>query len=609
MKKSTKRVLALISALFMITALFSACSSKDDTDTQDKNETTNNSETSYTSDVLVIGGGGTGLVAALTAAEEGANVILLEKQSVYGGATAMSGGKIPVADTPEQKEAGIEDSVDDMMRDINKAGGYTQNQELLRVAVEGATPVKEWLGDQGVNWELETDLIYYGQSTYRMHVAENAGLGIVQPLVEQIEKNDNIISLTNMPATELIDEDGAVVGAKVEKDGKTYEFRAGAVVLASSGFGANSEMIEKYVPSIKDAVPNVAPGATGEGILWGKSLGADTAAMNAYQAYAPITADTHKGLGSAFLDNGGILVNNDAKRFIDEYVGYSPLGTAITNQPDATAWMVWNETIQNMNFPNLESITESELYTADTPEALAELMDIDQETFAEEIKLYKEGIEAGEDYINRTKLPEEFDGPYYATKVTGDFRHTQGGLVIEPETAAVLKEDGTPVEHLFAGGGVTEGFSSNGDANYMAGNGLLQAFVFGRIAGQSAAADVENAVNADEFTAQIENLDSVANASGTQEASDTKYKDGTYEGTGEGHNGEIHVTVVVENSQISKVTIDSHSESDGISDPAIEELPSQIVSANNPEVETISGATMTSEGVIEAVTNALKEAK
>lgn len=117
----------------------------------------------------------------------------------------------------------------------------------------------------------------------------------------------------------------------------------------------------------------------------------------------------------------------------------------------------------------------------------------------------------GEDYLNRTKLPSEFKGPYYATKITADYRHTQGGLVISPETE-VLKADGTSIPHLYAGGGVTEGFSSNGDSNYMAGNGLLQAFVYGRIAGQSAAKDVTSAVNADEFRAQAEELEAISNA-------------------------------------------------------------------------------------------------
>lgn len=578
---------------------------------KDSSPGTNESKTKdFTSDVLVIGGGGTGLVAALSAAEKGANVILLEKQGTYGGATSMSSGKIPAVGTKEQTAAGYKDSVEALIRDIYRSGAYSQNKELLKTAAENATPIKEWIENQGVKWTLETSSIYYGQSTYRIHVAEGAGAGIVDVLVNRMKENKNILSFTNMPVTELISENGAVTGAKVVKGDQTYVFKANSVVLATSGFGANRKMIEEYTPAIKNAVPNVAKGATGEGILWGMKLGAATAAMNAYQAYAPITYDTHNSLGSAFLDNGGILVNKEGTRFISEYLGYSPLGTAIANQTDATAWMIWDSNIQNKNFPTLKSITKTELYTANTPEELAKLIGVDAAALANEFSLYQAGISKGEDYLNRTKLPAEFKAPYYATKVTVDYRHTQGGLVINPTTAAVVKADGTVIPHLFAGGGVTEGFSSNGDSNYMAGNGLLQAFVFGRNAGQSAAKDVTAPVNAEAFKAQEKDLQNASDAGAVKvKVSDTTYKDGSYTGIGKGKNGDINVTVTVKGGKISEVKLNSQQETKGISDPAIEKLPKAIVGANGTAVEVISGATLTSQGIIDAVNKALESAK
>ena len=607
-----------ISLLLVFVLLFISlvgCNKPSEQETPTNPETTNEEKEvsevkSFNSDVLVIGGGGTGLVAALSAAEEGANVILLEKQAAYGGATSMSSGKIPAVGTKEQIEAGYEDSVEALIRDIYRAGAYSQNKELLKTAVENATPIKEWLEKHGVKWKLETSSIYYGQSTYRIHVAEGSGAGIVNTLVDRVKENENILSFTNMPVTELITENGAVIGAKVVKGDQTYEFKANSVVLATSGFGGNREMIEKYTPAIKNAVPNIAIGATGEGILWGIELGAETAAMNAYQAYAPITFDTHKSLGSAFLDNGGILVNKEGTRFISEYIGYSPLGTAIANQTDASAWMIWDSTIQDKNFPTLKSITETELYSANTPEELAKLIGVDETALTYEFSLYQAGIAKGEDYLNRTKLPAEFKSPYYATKITADYRHTQGGLVINPATTAVIKTDGTEIPHLFAGGGVTEGFSSNGDSNYMAGNGLLQAFVFGRIAGQSAAKDVTTSVNAEEFKAQEKELQDLSDVGLTEvKVSDAVYKDGSYAGVGKGRNGDINVTVTVKDSKISEVKIDSHQETAGIADPAIEKIPEIIVKANGTEIDAVSGATMTSQGILSAVNNALESAK
>lgn len=562
--------------------------------------------TVFESDVLVIGGGGTGLVAALAAAEEDATVILLEKQPAFGGATSMSSGKIPANNTVEQEEAGYEDSPEALFTDIYRAGQYTQNKELLKKATDNAKFIKEWMENYGVVWALETNLIYYGQQTYRIHVAEGSGAGIVNALVASIEENENIIAFNNMEVIELLVKDDKVVGGVVEKDGERIEFRADAVVLATSGFGANREMVEKYTPSIKDAVINVAPGATGDGILWGLELGAETRAMNAYQAYAPISFETHKSIGSGFLDNGAILLNAEGKRFISEYVGYSPLGTAIVNQEGAYAWMIWDNTLHETIYNPDGPISDEELLTADTIEELADLMGVDSTQAALEIQKYQEGIADGEDYFNRTKLPESFDGPYYAVKVTGDFRHTQGGLAIDEETGEVLREDGSVIEGLFAGGGVTEGFSSNGDANYMAGNGLLQAFVYGHVAGTTAGQRTAGEVQVTELADQEEDIAQYAQVTSAVERSDTEYEDGEYMGTGKGHGGDIEVQVIVSNNEISAVEIVNHSETEGISDPAIENLPEQIVQANSYELDVISGATMSSNGILEAVRNALE---
>ncbi|AXY24989.1 flavocytochrome c [Suicoccus acidiformans] len=564
----------------------------------------------YHTEVLVIGGGGTGLVSALRASELGSKVILLEKQGVYGGATSMSSGKIPAFDTKEQEEHSINDSEEAMYRDIYRSGEYTQNPNLLTVAVQNSNTIKEWLGQFGIKWNLETESLYYGQSEYRIHVAEGGGTGIVEALVEQIEQDENIMSFLNMEATGLLLDENDVVGAVVSKDDKNIYITADSVVLATSGFGANRDMVSEYVPSILNAVPNVAPGATGESILWGIELGADTAAMNAYQAYAPITYDSHKSLGSAFLDNGGILLNKEGNRFVDEYLGYSPLGTAIVNQPDSFAWMIWNQSIQDLEIKTSVNITEGELISANTVDELANQIGIKVEKLEKEFELYKEGIESGEDYMNRTKLPDSFDGPYYATKVTGDFRHTQGGLVINPENAQVLNDKEEPIDNLFAGGGVTEGFSSNGNANYMAGNGLLQAFVYGYIAGESAHKNIESIIDSEEFLRQKDSLQdfSEENMNGITKSKKT-YKDGIYEGEADGHNGPLIVEVEVRNGMINSVSIIEHSETEGIAGSALEVIPEFIIQANGVEVDTVSGASVTSEAILKAVAQALSLAQ
>lgn len=615
MKLHIKQLLLVILAMALVLSVFTGCASKNEAGTQSESEATTEQQASvdkadYEADIVVVGGGGTGLVAALTAAENGASVVLIEKMGYFGGATAMSSGKIPAADTKYQKELGYTDTAEALAKDILRAGEYTQNRALLDTAAAQATPILEWLEEQGVKWELETNNLYYGQTTYRIHVAEGKGAGIVEVLSNKVQSNDNITVLMETAGKDLVTDDaGRVVGVKADsKEQGELLIKGKSVILATSGFGANREMVEKYIPSIAKAYPLVAPGATGEGIEWGQKLGAATASMTAYQGYAPISAENKKSLGANLLNAGGILINQNTERFVDEYTGYSPLATAIVNQPDSIAYMIWDSQVTADNQGKVDEIeTDGNLITADTAEELANKLGLDAEKLSKEFSLYQEGIAKGEDYMNRLKLPKSWQGPFYATKVTGDFRHTQGGLVIDPNTAQVLKEDGTPIAGLYAGGGVTEGFSTSGGAGYMAGNGLLQAFVYGHIAG-------EEAVKAAGATGTTINNTASQEASKNEEPvktepSDTVYKDGTYKGVGEGIHGEIAVTVEVKDGKIANIQIDSHSETKGVSDAAIADIPVRMVELNSADVEVVTGATMTSQGLVEAVKDALKAAQ
>src|SRR5699024_1163095 len=183
-----------------------------------------------------------------------------------------------------------------------------------------------------------------------------------------------------------------------------------------------------------------------------------------------------------------------------------------------------------------------------------------------------------------------------------------GGLVINPETAQVLNKEGNPIENLYAGGGVTEGFSSNGSNSYMAGNGLLQAFVYGRIAGEQTANNLTENVDKTKFVDQKYELLKISN-SREIEVSDQKYKDGIYKSSAKGHGGDIEVEVVIKDQVIEKVNILNHNETEGISDSAINDLPDLIVKSNSADIDTISGATNTSKGILKAVKQALEEAK
>ena len=288
-------------------------------------------------------------------------------------------------------------------------------------------------------------------------------------------------------------ETGAVAGVTAEnKQDGAFTIAAKNTVLATSGFAANKEMLKKYMPEIADAYPMVAPGATGEGILWGMELGAAVANMNAYQGYG-FYKEGVGALDQGIANRGGILVNLNTERFCNEYDGYSQLAPHVIAQPEHHVYLIFDEANAQATGMFETYKEKGAVISADTVEALAEQTGLDAAKLARVFDDYRAGIERGEDMFNRTKLPASFEGPFHAIYMTSDLRHTQGGLVTDVKTH-VLREDGTVIQGLYAAGGVMEGFSSRGGAAYMSGNGLLQALVFGKIAGECAATETRGQV-------------------------------------------------------------------------------------------------------------------
>lgn len=440
-----------------------------------------------TADVAVIGGGGAGISAAIAAAEAGKEVILLEKIGYLGGTTILSGGIIPAVGTDEQIEYGVtDDTVAANARDILRPSNYSVRQDLVYTVAEKGKEMVEWLRDMGVKWTL-MDSLFYGQSEHRMHLAEGGGNGMTTTMIEHLESLDNVTIMLDTTVEGLLVEDGTVIGCYgKDKDDKAFALTATNTVMATTGFGNNEEMLKKYCPEIVPAIRIVSPGATGEGIRWGEQLGAKLANMGAYQGYAFHTVDNNKSGEQGVLNNGGIFVNEQGKRFCNEYGGYSELTPHILAQSNNICYVVFND-IQKEKSSSFEAWEEADIvFKGETVKELAEAIGVDADALEKTIETYKEGIKAGEDVFNRCKLPENFDGPYYAVKNTGEIRHTQGGMAIDI-AAHVLKEDGTLIPGLYAAGGCTEGFSSGAGAAYMSGNGLLQALIFGKIAGENAA--------------------------------------------------------------------------------------------------------------------------
>lgn len=441
-------------------------------------------------DILVAGGGGTGLVAALAASEAPEiRVTVLEKEDVVGGNTSLSTGMVPAAGTRLQREAGIEETPADMARDILEKNDYEADEEMVHHLARESSNLIHWLLDEwDISLHLVDDFKYPKHSEYRMHAPPGRnGENLVEELRERIEATDNIELLTNVPVTKLVAEDGAVAGVVAGKR-REEAIQTGTVILATDGFAGNKRMVRKWIDEeIDDALYFGADGNTGDGIRFGARLGGELAYMDSYQAHATVAYQTGALSTYAVVMNGGILVNGDGTRFGDESAGYSEYAIDVLRQPEGVAYEIFDEEIYDKllgQFDDFDEAVDLGAYTsAGSIEELGEILGFDGEGAAAEVESYNEAVAADEpDDVGRLDGRKVLDGPYYGAKVTGSLFHTQGGLVVD-EHARVLRAGGDPVPHLYAGGGVANGVSGHGSGGYLSGNGLTAALGLGRLAG------------------------------------------------------------------------------------------------------------------------------
>ena len=448
-------------------------------------------------DVVVVGGGGCGIAAALTAKQKGVEVILIEKGNKLGGNTSLSTGSIPGANTKYQQREGIEDSALQMAKDIFAKANNQGDWDLLLHLCEQSKDLVEWLvEDMKVGIDIITEYKHVGHSQFRLHAPKSRkGEDLVKDLTAALEEH-NVIVATNIECKNLIvNEHNVVIGIKTSVNGKEELIKCKKVILASNGFGANKKMVQKYCPEISGAPYFGAVGSTGEAIEWGEKLGAELKAMGAYQGYAAVST-----LGSIVswttVEKGGFLVNKSSGRFCDESKGYSGLAGDVQSQEDGVTYVIFDQSIRDSVYETEDEFKEMCDIGAvkggvDNIEELAKLVNLDSKQLADTFEQYQKSAVEGDDQFNRKDFGHApLKPPYYAVQATSGLFHTQGGLNIN-KNAQPLRHDGTVVENLYAGGGVAVGVSGQtGSGGYSSGNGLLTAFGWGRIAGNHAAESI-----------------------------------------------------------------------------------------------------------------------
>ena len=443
--------------------------------------------------VVVIGGGACGLTAALAARDAGAAVLVLERDPVPRGTTAMSTGLLPAAGTPDQAAEGIRDTPDMLAADIvAKAKGRTNVDIALRLAEESADTVL-WLREKhSVPLTLVDGFLYPGHSVRRMMGTPHRTGEELMAALSQACANADVDILTEATARDLIVDGDRIVGVVIARpDGSCETIGCGALILACCGFGGDADMVAQHIPEIAGAAFHGHPGNKGDAMHWGAALGAGLADMGAYQGHGGLAAGHAIPILWPLIVEGGIQVNASGKRFSNEALGYSEQAAKVNAQPGGVAWSIFDTRLDAMmrQFDDyMQALAAGAVVEGATVEDLARVTGLPaaalSATLDEVTALTNSG---GTDSFWRTfKGKPPLAPPYKAAKVTGALFHTQGGLVVDRD-ARVLKADGTPFPNLFAGGGAARGISGPDATGYIAGNGLLTATTFGKLAGREAA--------------------------------------------------------------------------------------------------------------------------
>jgi fumarate reductase flavoprotein subunit len=437
--------------------------------------------------LLIIGSGAAGLCAALAARDAGVKPLLIERDAIPSGSTALSAGLVPAAGTRFQRAKGIVDSAELFAADIQRKAHGEPDPTIVDTAARGAGPLVEWLADRyGFPFDVVDNFNYPGHSSLRMHgLPTRTGRELIDRLRSVAEAND-IVVLTERIATQLfVATDNRINGIEIVRgDGVRERIGCDALILACNGYGGNPDLVRRFIPEMADALYFGHPGNRGDAVLWGEKLGASLANLGAYQGHGSVATPHNILITWAVIMQGGIQINANGRRFCDESRGYSEQAADVLLQPGGFVWDVFDDRIASVarqfeDFRDAERA--SAIVSAGTLEDLAWMMHVPVQAFCSEWREVEDlKAQAGRDRFGRRfALDQKCSTPFRAVKVTGALFHTQGGLVVDAN-ARVQKKTGGAFANLFAAGGAAAGVSGSRANGYLSGNGLLMATVFGK---------------------------------------------------------------------------------------------------------------------------------
>ena len=462
----------------------------------------------YTADVCVVGGGGAGLAAAISAAQAGATVVVVEKCGITGGSTNVSEGALNAVDPERQEKQGIEDSIETFYNSTMEGGHNLGDPTLVHYLTDNALDSVHWMESLGVQFKDEVGSATGSLGERSHYPATPSGNTYIRSFIDYVEKNsDKITMLHETQVTKLAtDSSGAVTGVEALHRGTApVAVEAKSVVIATGGFGANVEYRQKVNTGVWSSVKlddtigctNIKPCAQGEGLELAEGAGVELVGLSDIQLHPCGTPGT--GLMEDIRTSGRnrVFVNKEGSRFVNEGAERDKLCEAIFAQPESTYWIVVNkvrypsETEPDANGATIENMLSlGHIVKGETIEDLAEQTGMDAAKLQASIDAYNAVVagEAEDEFgfkAGNTADTQLTEGPWYACRKVPTVHHTMGGIKIDVDCHA-LDASGEPVANLYACGECTGGIHGS---NRLGGNAIADCMTFGRVAGTQAAAN------------------------------------------------------------------------------------------------------------------------
>ena len=426
-------------------------------------------------DLMILGAGAAGMVSALVAAQRGLKVLLIDPHFSEPNNLIVSGGLFPAAGSHLQRAAGIADSPQAWLADLQAFAGDSVNQRIAEAVAEAMPPLTAFLVDTlAAPIRFLADVPAPGHRVARFHsLAPASGRALHAWLRSAVAAESRIRCI----ADQAVD--------AVERGARGFELQVGRLraaapqlMLAGGGFGGNAAMVARYIPEMRGALNSGAATNDGSVIALALGWGAALAGMDGYQGQGHANPASKTRLGMSLPTLGSVMVDRMGQRFVREDIGPSALAARVLAQPGQVALEVFDAQIEAQlanHSAYVDARAAGKIIGADTQAVLAAAAGVPAAALEQTLADCTRYAQGAIDPLGRSEFARVLVPPYRASWVTGSLAHTQGGIVTD-DAGRVLDAAGEPLRGLFAAGGSAAGLSGHGGDGYLPGNGLAQSF-------------------------------------------------------------------------------------------------------------------------------------